>query len=51
MEDINLHFTGDISAIEKAHNLIAAAVDNEINKGSIKLDLRAIRWRKIYGYE
>jgi len=46
MEDINLHFTGDISAIEKAHNLIAAAVDNEINKGSIKLDLRAIRWRR-----
>lgn len=46
MEDINLHFTGDISAVEKAHNLIAAAVDNEINKGSIKLDLRAIRWRR-----
>jgi formate--tetrahydrofolate ligase len=46
MEDINLHFTGDIAAVEKAHNLIAAAVDNEINKGSIKLDLRAIRWRR-----
>ncbi len=46
MEDINLHFTGDISAVEKAHNLIAAAVDNEINKGSIKLDLRAVRWRR-----
>ncbi|MCR4422359.1 MAG: formate--tetrahydrofolate ligase [Spirochaetales bacterium] len=46
MEDINLHFTGDIGAVEKAHNLIAAAVDNEINKGSIKLDLRAIRWRR-----
>lgn len=46
MEDINLHFTGDISAVEKAHNLIAAAVDNEINKGTIKLDLRAIRWRR-----
>ncbi len=47
MEDINLHFTGDISAVEKAHNLIAAAIDNEINKGSIKLDLRAIRWRRV----
>ncbi len=46
MEDINLHFTGDIAAVEKAHNLIAAAVDNEINKGSIRLDLRSIRWRR-----
>ncbi|MDX1602012.1 MAG: formate--tetrahydrofolate ligase, partial [Salinimicrobium sediminis] len=30
MEDINLHFTGDFSAIEKAHNLLAALVDNNI---------------------
>jgi formate--tetrahydrofolate ligase len=30
MEDINLHFTGDFSAIEKAHNLLAALIDNEL---------------------
>ncbi len=30
MEDINLHFTGDIAAIEKAHNLLAALIDNNI---------------------
>ena len=30
MEDINLHFTGDFSAIEKAHNLLAAVIDNNI---------------------
>jgi len=31
MEDINLHFTGDFSAIEKAHNLLAALIDNNIH--------------------
>ena len=37
MEDINLHFTGDFSAIEKAHNLLAALIDNSIqNKKSTR---------------
>jgi formate--tetrahydrofolate ligase len=47
MEDINLHFTGDIGAIEKAHNLIAAAVDNELNGGTLTLDSRKIRWKRV----
>ncbi|MGM0666403.1 MAG: formate--tetrahydrofolate ligase, partial [Bacteroidota bacterium] len=32
MEDINLHFTGDISAVEKAHNLLAALIDNNLQQ-------------------
>jgi formate--tetrahydrofolate ligase len=47
MEDINLHFTGDIGAIEKAHNLIAAAVDNELAGGKLNLDSRKIRWKRV----
>lgn len=47
MEDINLHFTGDISAVEKAHNLISAAVDNEIYHGKIHLDSRRIHWNRV----
>lgn len=36
MEDINLHFTGDFSAVEKAHNLLAALIDNNLqNKNSL----------------
>ncbi len=46
MEDINLHFTGDIPAVERAHNLIAAAVDNELHWGKINLDSRTIRWKR-----
>ena len=34
MEDINLHFTGDLSAIEKAHNLLAALIDNNLQNKS-----------------
>lgn len=49
MEDINLHFTGDFSAIEKAHNLLAALIDNNIqsNKHSLGLDPRTISWKRV----
>ncbi len=49
MEDINLHFTGDFSAIEKAHNLLAAVIDNNIqSKGNgLNLDPRTISWKRV----
>lgn len=49
MEDINLHFTGDFSAIEKAHNLLAALIDNNIQskKHSLGLDPRTISWKRV----
>ncbi|MBD0831666.1 formate--tetrahydrofolate ligase [Aestuariibaculum sediminum] len=49
MEDINLHFTGDFSAIEKAHNLLAAIIDNNIQSktNSLKLDPRTISWKRV----
>lgn len=49
MEDINLHFTGDLAAIEKAHNLLAAMIDNNIQsrKHSIGLDPRTIHLRRV----
>ncbi len=49
MEDINLHFTGDFSAVEKAHNLLAALIDNNIQskKHSLNLDPRTISWRRV----
>jgi formate--tetrahydrofolate ligase len=49
MEDINLHFTGDMSAVEKAHNLLAALIDNNIqlNEGSLDLDPRTITWKRV----
>lgn len=49
MEDINLHFTGDFAAIEKAHNLLAALIDNNIqNKNrSLHLDPRTISWKRV----
>jgi formate--tetrahydrofolate ligase len=47
MEDINLHFTGDIHAIEIAHNLLAAALDNHIyHKNSLNIDPENIFWRR-----
>ncbi len=46
MEDINLHFTGDIPAVERSHNLIAAAIDNELLWGKMKIDSRTIRWKR-----
>jgi formate--tetrahydrofolate ligase len=49
MEDINLHFTGDFSAIEKAHNLLAALIDNNIQSKSntLHLDPRTISWKRV----
>lgn len=49
MEDINLHFTGDLSAIEKAHNLLAALVDNNIQSKTrnLGLDARTIRLKRV----
>ncbi len=49
MEDINLHFTGDFSAIEKAHNLLAAVIDNNIQSKSngLGLDPRTISWKRV----
>lgn len=49
MEDINLHFTGDFAAIEKAHNLLAAVIDNNIQSktNSVGLDPRTIAWKRV----
>jgi formate--tetrahydrofolate ligase len=48
MEDINLHFTGDFSAIALAHNLLAALLDNHIHHGNaLGLDVRRITWRRV----
>ncbi len=49
MEDINLHFTGDFAAIEKAHNLLAALIDNNIQskKTAIGIDSRTISWKRV----
>ncbi len=49
MEDINLHFTGDFSAIEKAHNLLSAIIDNNIQSKtrSLNLDPRTISWKRV----
>ncbi|MBK8563100.1 MAG: formate--tetrahydrofolate ligase [Saprospiraceae bacterium] len=49
MEDINLHFTGDLSAVEKAHNLLSALIDNNLQskKVSLGLDPRQIFWKRV----
>lgn len=49
MEDINLHFTGDIAAVEKAHNLLSALIDNNIQnkKKSLGIDPRTITWKRV----
>lgn len=49
MEDINLHFTGDFAAIEKAHNLLSALIDNNIQSktASLNLDPRTISWKRV----
>lgn len=49
MEDINLHFTGDFNAIEKAHNLLAALIDNNIQSKttSLGLDPRTVTWKRV----
>jgi Formate-tetrahydrofolate ligase (EC 6.3.4.3) len=48
MEDINLHFTGDIHAITSANNLIAAMLDNSIHHGNpLDIDVRTIVWKRV----
>lgn len=48
MEDINLHFTGDFSAIALANNLLAALLDNHIHHGNaLDIDLRRITWKRV----
>ncbi|NCZ28421.1 MAG: formate--tetrahydrofolate ligase [Betaproteobacteria bacterium] len=48
MEDINLHFTGDFSAIALANNLLAAMIDNHIHHGNeLAIDLRRIQWKRV----
>jgi len=48
MEDINLHFTGDMHAIGAAHNLLAAMLDNHLTQGNpLNLDSRRIVWRRV----
>ncbi|GAB4277208.1 MAG: formate--tetrahydrofolate ligase [Marinilabiliales bacterium] len=49
MEDINLHFTGDLAAVEKAHNLLSTLIDNNIQnkKYSLNIDPRTIQWKRV----
>jgi formate--tetrahydrofolate ligase len=48
MDDINLHFTGDFSAIGLAHNLLSAALDNHIHHGNaLDIDLRRVTWKRV----
>jgi formate--tetrahydrofolate ligase len=48
MEDINLHFTGDIHAVTAANNLLAAMIDNHIYQGNkLNIDNRRILWRRV----
>ncbi|HHG83901.1 MAG TPA: formate--tetrahydrofolate ligase, partial [Bacteroidetes bacterium] len=49
MEDINLHFTGDFSAVEKANNLLSALIDNNIQNStrSLGIDPRTVAWKRV----
>ena len=48
MEDINLHFTGDMHAITAANNLLAAAIDNHVHQGNaLRIDVRRIVWKRV----
>lgn len=49
MEDINLHFTGDFSAVEKANNLLSALIDNNLQSKtrSLGIDPRTILWKRV----
>ena len=49
MEDINLHFTGDFSAIEKSNNLLAALIDNNLQsrKRTLNIDPRTVSWKRV----
>ncbi len=50
MEDINLHFTGDFAAVEKAHNLLSALIDNNLQSRtrSIGIDSRTVVWKRVF---
>jgi formate--tetrahydrofolate ligase len=48
MEDINLHFTGDMHAIGAAHNLLAAMLDNHLHQGNaLQIDPRTVGWKRV----
>ncbi|MFG1359066.1 formate--tetrahydrofolate ligase [Xanthobacter pseudotagetidis] len=48
MQDINLHFTGDLHAISSAHNLLSALIDNHVYWGNaLEIDTRRIAWRRV----
>lgn len=48
MEDINLHFTGDFSAIALANNLLSALIDNHIHQGNtLNIDVRRVAWKRV----
>jgi formate--tetrahydrofolate ligase len=48
MEDINLHFTGDIHAVSIAHNLLSALLDNHLQQGNdLQIDTRQIVWKRV----
>lgn len=48
MEDINLHFTGDLHAITTANNLLSAVIDNHIHQGnSLRIDVRRVLWKRV----
>ena len=48
MDDINLHFTGDMHAITAANNLLSAMIDNHIHQGNeLRIDARQISWRRV----
>ncbi|NDD27675.1 MAG: formate--tetrahydrofolate ligase [Proteobacteria bacterium] len=48
MEDINLHFTGDIHAVTAAHNLLAALIDNHLLQGNaLRIDANAVTWTRV----
>ena len=48
MEDINLHFTGDLHAMTAANNLLSALIDNHIHQGNaLRIDSRNITWKRV----
>ena len=49
MEDLNLHFTGDIHAVSAANNLLAAMIDTELMEGRNKLNINplTVSWRRV----
>ncbi len=48
MDDINLHFTGDMHAITAANNLLSAMIDNHIHQGNeLQIDLRQVTWKRV----